>query len=387
LPLSLVVEGNAPLLRGVEHTVKVRVRRAVEQTGPIRLTLQQTVPPPGQGQPTLVPNQMIPENLNEAEVKFTVPQNSAEYPFTFAITGELLDAKTKQAVVARADSASVATNIVFPFQVELTVPPELQRGVRHVLTGKLTRIAPFNEPVQIALQGLPGNIRTAPITVLPNVTDFAISVLLPPLYAPGPIPNVQLIGTWASTPPLAMKPQLLPFVASQADAPNSLEIFSDGDDFVTALTDGAGMIALDAAQVYSGKHSVQVKAGPKTKANIPGLGVQIVENPIAGQYRFIRFAWRKQGGTAISLQLGNNGVLGNNNVKGTEYRYVAGADAGKAISVGDALPAEWTVVTRDLFADHGPFNFTGLGLVPTDGDAAWFDHIYLGRTEADLPAK
>lgn len=387
LPLSLLVEDATPLLRGVEHSVKVRVRRAAEQTGPIRLIVQQSIAPPGQGQPAFVANQTIPENMTEAVVKFTVPQNSAEYPFTYAITGELLDAKTKQAVVARADSASVATSIVFPFQVELTVPPELQRGVRHVLAGKLTRVAPFNEPIQLALLGLPGNIRTAPITVPAGANEFSIPLLISPLYTPAPIANVQLTGTWASTPPLAMKPQILPLVVAKADPPNALEILGDGADFSLSLSDGAGTVVLDEAMFFSGKQSVQVKAGPKTKASIPGLGVQIVENPAPGQYRFIRFAWKKQGGTSLSLQLGNNGVLGNNNAKGTEYRYVAGADTGKAIRVADAVPAEWTVVTRDLFADHGAFNLTGLGLVPTDGDAAWFDHIYLGRTEADLPAK
>jgi hypothetical protein len=43
------------------------------------------------------------------------------------------------------------------------------------------------------------------------------------------------------------------------------------------------------------------------------------------------------------------------------------------------------VVTRDLFKDFGTLTIQGISLAPMDGDgAALFDHVYLGRTIADL---
>ena len=48
------------------------------------------------------------------------------------------------------------------------------------------------------------------------------------------------------------------------------------------------------------------------------------------------------------------------------------------------MPAEFTVVTRDLFADFGEFTLTGLALSPVDGEFALFDHIYLGTPPEDF---
>jgi hypothetical protein len=55
-----------------------------------------------------------------------------------------------------------------------------------------------------------------------------------------------------------------------------------------------------------------------------------------------------------------------------------------AIKVDAALPAEWTVVTRDLFADFGAFRLDGLAFTASDGEAALFDHVYLARSADDF---
>ena len=44
------------------------------------------------------------------------------------------------------------------------------------------------------------------------------------------------------------------------------------------------------------------------------------------------------------------------------------------------------VVTRDLFADFGEFTLTGLALSPLDGQPALYDHLYLGKSAAELDA-
>ena len=69
-------------------------------------------------------------------------------------------------------------------------------------------------------------------------------------------------------------------------------------------------------------------------------------------------------------------------------RYFAGENlAGfyPALQVSPQVPRNWEVVTRDLYTDFGgvPFTLTGMAFTSMDGFAL-FDHIYLGRTVADL---
>jgi hypothetical protein len=55
-----------------------------------------------------------------------------------------------------------------------------------------------------------------------------------------------------------------------------------------------------------------------------------------------------------------------------------------AVVVADSAPTEWTVVTRDLFADFGEFNLTGLGFQVGEGGYALFDHVYLTRSAEEV---
>jgi hypothetical protein len=52
--------------------------------------------------------------------------------------------------------------------------------------------------------------------------------------------------------------------------------------------------------------------------------------------------------------------------------------------VADKPPQQWTTVTIDLFADHGPKIITGIALTNFDASSAWFDHIYFARTREEL---
>jgi hypothetical protein len=53
----------------------------------------------------------------------------------------------------------------------------------------------------------------------------------------------------------------------------------------------------------------------------------------------------------------------------------------RTVKVAAAAPAEWQVVTRDLFKDFGAFTLSDLHLQTVNqGTEALFDHIYLGRT-------
>ncbi len=53
--------------------------------------------------------------------------------------------------------------------------------------------------------------------------------------------------------------------------------------------------------------------------------------------------------------------------------------------IADEPPRQWQMVTRDLFEDFGPMTVTGISFAPMAGlGQGLYDHIYLGRTIADL---
>jgi hypothetical protein len=122
---------------------------------------------------------------------------------------------------------------------------------------------------------------------------------------------------------------------------------------------------------------------------LPNLGVKIRENPGPGEYRYIRFAWKKAQGNAICLQLAHDGKFGpgDSSREGAKFRYHAGSGGecyGASLQVSDKIPARFEVVTRDLFHDFGEFTLTGLGFSPVDGQSALFDHLYLARQIDDF---
>jgi hypothetical protein len=69
------------------------------------------------------------------------------------------------------------------------------------------------------------------------------------------------------------------------------------------------------------------------------------------------------------------------------YRYLRGrgnADLGPALKLDRQLPKDWQRLDRDLFGDFGEFTLTGFSLICPDGEAAWFDEIYLARDHRDF---
>jgi hypothetical protein len=166
-----------------------------------------------------------------------------------------------------------------------------------------------------------------------------------------------------------------------------LTLLEDEAERVAALDQGTGTAELLADDKYSGTASAKVTGQQRTNPALPGMELKIREYPAAGEYRFLRFAWKKRGGEAIALQLAHDGKLGPESAGKPSYRYHAGPAEmvfGGSLRVNDKVPTEWTVVTRDLFADFGEFTLTGFSLAPIDGEAALFDHLYLGRGPGDF---
>ena len=129
--------------------------------------------------------------------------------------------------------------------------------------------------------------------------------------------------------------------------------------------------------VFSGQSAIKITVYQKYFNLLPGWAYRISENPKEGEYRYLRFAWKADGLTGIMLQLHDD--------KDWTIRYTAGANKfGWATKfVAETPPAEWTVVTVDLFKDFGHREIHGIALTAFDG-VGYFDHIYLARSVAEL---
>jgi hypothetical protein len=147
---------------------------------------------------------------------------------------------------------------------------------------------------------------------------------------------------------------------------------------LTNPTGDPGEGHVERSQVFSGRSGVRIVPMQRFHPHLPGWNYRIVEKPAAGEYRYVRWAWKADGcaGTMVQFHIET----------GWSVRYVAGNnDPGwGAKSVAADPPAGWVVVTRDLFADFGPCTVTGIALAAFRGRCAYFDHVYFGRTVEDL---
>jgi hypothetical protein len=188
-----------------------------------------------------------------------------------------------------------------------------------------------------------------------------------------------LILTWF----VAMQPGQSP------DPPGFVALLEDVEpQFFARLNndgslDGSG-VGYELRDVYSGAASVRVTPHQRFCSKLPGWNFEIAEQPVPGQFRYIRFAWKRIGGDGIMIQLHNSTGSWN-------QRFLAGKQApstigwGPMLTVRNEMPRDWTVETRDLFKDFGAMTITGMALTPMEGGAAGlFDHMYLGRTIEDL---
>jgi hypothetical protein len=180
-----------------------------------------------------------------------------------------------------------------------------------------------------------------------------------------------------------------PSAAPKAGGPPAVVVLleDDTEGLIAQFSGGAeegARVGRDFRDFYCGVCSVCVTPFQRYCPRLKGWDYPIAEKPGPGQYRYLRFAWKRVGGAGIMIQLHNSAGSWN-------QRYLAGqrspvtAGWGPVLPVADAAPAEWVVVTRDLFKDFDPMRLTGLALTPMDGGAAGlFNHFYLGRTVADL---
>jgi hypothetical protein len=392
--------------------VKFRVDRG-EAKGVVRLTLLTTQVTPRkkvkvnnvdqevddvdrmlrfQAAPTIAAEQ------SEIDAKILIPADLAQVTYDLAIQADLLAADGKN-VVASVVSPARRLAATTPIALELVSqgPIEVRAGVGPTgkVSGKVQRTNGFSTSVHLTLVGLPKELPAPALDLSGDKTDFEIPIAFPYGSAAGELANVKLVATAQPDPkndkllvrsneiPLALK-----VVPGEKPAPEKpLAVFEDQVEFLASLTQGGGQASLIADQKYSGLVSIKVTPDQKFNPTLPGLGVKIRERPAPGEFRFLRFAWKKQGGQAICLQLNHDGQWGPAADKPGKFRYHAGPGGecfGASVAVDTNLPAEFVVVTRDLFADFGEFTLNGIALSTVDGEYALFDHIYLGTKPEDF---
>ncbi len=404
---------NTQLAVGTPLPVKLRVDRAQGVAGPVRLSLVTSQVPP---------RKKVTENNQEREIddvertlrfeaaptiaadaaevqaNVLVPVDLPRIAYDLAIQAELLSADGKN-VLAAAVTPARRMLAVSPLSIELAnkEPIEARAGLGETgkLTGKITRAPGFALPVKVTLSGLPKGSGAPSVEVPADKSDFELPVSLRYGTPAGELGNLSIAATsqvdpkvaesivTSNTVPLAIK--VVPGDKPPPEQPRL--VFEDNVDFLANLTEGAGQASLIADQKYSGLASIRVTPDQKVNPALPGLNVKIREFPAPGEYRYLRFAWKKQGGQAICLQLNHDGKWGPEGESKPKFRYHAGPGPecfGASLAVADAVPAEFTVLTRDLFADFGEFTLTGLALSPVDGEYGLWDHIYLGREPEDF---
>jgi mono/diheme cytochrome c family protein len=175
------------------------------------------------------------------------------------------------------------------------------------------------------------------------------------------------------------------WVAAGAPWPAPVAVlFEDEEALLTEFRSGKGQIRLITDDVHAGKAALSVTPLQREAANIPGWRFEIREHPGPGQYRFLRFAWKKRGGGSALLEIAASGRWPD--ARSAAGRYVAGVNttgwAAKAVAA--EAPGEWTVVVCDLWKDMGDFTLTGIAPTCDKGSETLFDSLILGRDPESL---
>jgi hypothetical protein len=413
LPTRLPVGGKLEL--------PVEIRRAGDVAGDVRLSLVSTqrVAPPA---PTPQQNRRGNRNRSmnaadaakadllrlgeervfspttQATASVVVPSELPIGSYGLVVRGELLAADGKT-VVATAYTRPRWLNAVIPFSVKLeqsNIQARAGEGETGELVGTIVRTDNYAGSVTLTIDGLPQGV-IAPTHVVPaGESDFRFPVSLPFGLKSGPM-KVKLESLGKASGDKAVDDgvvgkvvdvllNVVPGEKPKMEKP--LAIFEDEQEFVDELTEGEGVATLSDQEKYTGNTSLLAKQKPRWRTTIPGMSIKIRENPGPGEYRYLRFAWKGVGRVQrIGFQLIDDGQTNPDPKKVEKYTYYAGSGfspADKTVVVDDKITTQWTVVTRDLFADFGELTITGIGAIYMDGKSVQYDHIYVGRNVADL---
>jgi hypothetical protein len=345
-----------------------------------------------EGETTFGPEQ------KDVTVQVLVPSDLPRQSWDLVLVAELLSGDGKRVFTSIASSVRTFSPVP-PFTLALSGEPKAEgkagAGDPGKLTGRVTRSAGYTQPIVVTLEKLPKGVAAPEVYLPPDKGEFELPLTFLAATKPGELKGAKLVALSAPTEAKSVRSNavdvainIVPGDKPAAEPPK--EIFEEDENFAALLTEGGGRAIPDQRDQYSGKYSLRITPDQKFNPKLPGLSAKIRENPGPGEYRYLTFAWKKAQGNAICLQLAHDGQFGplsGAGREGAKFRYHAGPGAecfGASLQVSDKIPAGFELVTRDLFADFGEFTLTGLAFSPVDGQAALFDHIYLGRTREDF---
>jgi hypothetical protein len=414
-PIGIVwngVEGDK-LLLGSKLAARLALTRTDGTVGNIRIRLLTSQPMPRktikennqdkevddvdralrlEGEPTFAADAVDPT------VQILVPADLAQQPWDVVLVADLLAADGKTTVASLAAPVRRLSTAA-PIELQLTGEPQATgkagAGETDSLRGTIVRAAGFDQPVAVTLEGLPKGL-SAPQAIVPaGQSEFELPLTFAFGAKAGPLKGAKLVALSAPVSTRSVKSNAIPLAievvpGEKPTAEPPLTIFEDDESFIGLLTEGSGRAIPEQRDKYSGKYCLRVTPDQRLNPALPMLGVKIRENPGPGEYRYIRFSWKKAGGNSICLQLNHDGAWGpggEGGREGAKFRYHAGPGGecyGASLVISDKLPGKFELVTRDLFADFGEFTLSGLAFSPVDGNAALFDHLYLGRQMEDF---
>ncbi|WP_166830848.1 NPCBM/NEW2 domain-containing protein [Thalassoroseus pseudoceratinae] len=193
--------------------------------------------------------------------------------------------------------------------------------------------------------------------------------------------------------------------------PGLINLFDEEANFVDSLNYGTGMASIVTDDAYSGQRCLRVTPPGRGSLDLTERPLPIRFNPRLGEFQLLHFAWKKDGGRTIGLEVAHDGEIGadpdmprlqNRRARDwgdltgltaidrgmkTGYRYYSGIPVEpfkKAKRLDSKLSPEWKSKTVHIVNDFGEFSLTGFHFSCPDGNAAWLDSVYLTRTYEDL---
>jgi hypothetical protein len=181
----------------------------------------------------------------------------------------------------------------------------------------------------------------------------------------------------------AQAPPMVPPVAMLVDDDAEALVRQLNNDGAIARGKDGSKIGRELRDVFCGASCVRATPFQRFATRVQGWSFSIAQNPQPGQYRYLRFAWKRTDGAAVMIQLHASNRWDQRYYAGQLTANVQGWGPMKAI--GEAVPRDWELVTRDLFQDFGAITITGIAFTPMEGPGVGlFDYICLGRTIKDL---
>ena len=363
--------------RGMQLPVKVSLQRNADVTGDIRFRLLTTQVMPKKKVKRnkkdvlvddldrairLASSPLISRATSETNLNVAVPTGLPGRAWGLVLVAELLSAD-KKSVVTRVVSPARQFAPTTPLTVALTgqahVEAKAGLGQTGQLTGKVQRAAGFTHPVTITLASLPKGYAPPKIIVPADQSEFSFPIRFAYGAKPGELKNLQLLALVTPDPkkanlvvrsdPIKIEVKVVPGAKPPVAEP--FVLFEDDKKMLGYLTKGGGKASLETTDKHSGTVSLKVTPDQRFNELIPGLGLKIREKPGPGEFRYLRFAWKKKGGKSICLQLNHDGKWGPTagTKPGAKFRYHAGPGGecfGASLKVGDQLPGDFVLMTR-----------------------------------------